>query len=140
MLLEPNTRITLKLQEMKSYLKDLNSFLPSRDTYLADVQSRRACEKTIQLAIESVIDILAIIVMKERLGPPTEEDSFINLIEEEELLSADVLLRIREMKGFRNILVHKYGTLDDGKAYNNIVKGRSDFDLFEAEIRHYLKV
>ncbi|HIJ11078.1 TPA: DUF86 domain-containing protein [Candidatus Woesearchaeota archaeon] len=136
--MEPSTRITLKLQEMKKYLKDLDSFITSKDQYLADTKTRRACEKTIQLSIECVIDILAIIVLKEHIGPPTDEDSFIELVRKEGIITKELAEIVREMKGFRNIIVHKYGSLDDAKAYETIIKGRPDFETFEIQIRDYL--
>ena len=42
------------------------------------------------------------------------------------------------MKGFRNILVHKYGEVDDEISYENLEK-LSDFDLFKEEVIFFLK-
>ena len=43
------------------------------------------------------------------------------------------------MKSFRNILVHKYGEIDDKKAFENIKEGIKDFELIVSEIEDFLK-
>lgn len=47
--------------------------------------------------------------------------------------------KIREMKGFRNILVHRYGKKDDRKVYEYLTHELRDFEKFEGEIKKYLK-
>jgi len=42
------------------------------------------------------------------------------------------------MKKFRNILVHKYGEIDDKKAYDEINKGLKDFEKIIKEIEKFL--
>jgi len=43
------------------------------------------------------------------------------------------------MKGFRNILIHKYGEIDDEKAYENIKEGLKDFEKIIKEIEGFLE-
>ena len=38
------------------------------------------------------------------------------------------------MKGFRNILVHKYGVVDDELVFEMLKEKLSDFDIFKHEI------
>ena len=38
------------------------------------------------------------------------------------------------MKGFRNILVHKYGVVDDELVFEMLKEKLSDFDMFKQEI------
>lgn len=49
-----------------------------------------------------------------------------------------ILLKLDEMKGFHNILVHRYGEIDDGKAYFSLQEELNDFSLFEKEIKSFL--
>lgn len=40
---------------------------------------------------------------------------------------------IVRMRGFRNFLVHRYGSIDDRKAYKDIKEGLKDFEkVFKA--------
>lgn len=43
------------------------------------------------------------------------------------------------MKGFRNILVHKYGEVDDDLVYENLSDRLGDFELFIKEVLIFLK-
>jgi uncharacterized protein YutE (UPF0331/DUF86 family) len=47
--------------------------------------------------------------------------------------------KIKEMKSFRNILVHVYGEIEDEIAYEEIKNGLKDFEDFEKEIESFLK-
>ncbi len=133
-------RIILKLQEMNRYLRDLEELLPEdKKIYLMNLMQRRACEKTIELAIEAVIDIVAMIVSYEKLGVPESEDDLINFLAKKTILTQRVRNTIPKMKGFRNILVHKYGEIDNGLVYMFLSEKLDDFYEFEKEIKRYLQ-
>ncbi len=125
---------------MYTYLDQLEELLPvDEEEYFKDIRSKRACEKTLELAIETIISIISIIVSSQKLIYPESEDSLINALENRKILSAAMAKKIREMKGFRNILIHKYGELDDRRAYKFLTEELDDFILFEKEIKKYLK-
>jgi uncharacterized protein YutE (UPF0331/DUF86 family) len=42
--------------------------------------------------------------------------------------------KLREMRGFRNILVHRYGTVDDELVYDLLENNLTDFQDFRKEI------
>ena len=125
---------------MYTYLDQLEELLPvDEEEYFKDIRSKRACEKTLELAIETIISIISIIVSSQKMIYPESEDSLINALENRKILSAAMAKKIREMKGFRNILIHKYGELDDRRAYKFLTEELDDFILFEKEIKKYLK-
>ena len=133
-------RILLKLQKMNQYLEELGSMLPpTEQEYLDDLKVRRACEKTIEAAIEEVIDVLSLLVSCFKLGVPTSEDNIIQIIEKKTTMKPVHLTKIKEMKGFRNILVHKYGEIDDERVYAFLTGEQEDFSLLEREVKAYLK-
>jgi len=47
--------------------------------------------------------------------------------------------KIKSMKGFRNILVHRYGEIDDDLVYEEIKNGLKDFEEFEKKIESFLE-
>jgi uncharacterized protein YutE (UPF0331/DUF86 family) len=47
--------------------------------------------------------------------------------------------RIREMKGFRNVLVHEYTRIDDRLVYQALTERVKDFVAFKQEVLAYLK-
>ncbi|MDP3640470.1 MAG: DUF86 domain-containing protein [Nanoarchaeota archaeon] len=137
--MEHKKRVLAKLAEMDAYLDELEEMLPPEEEYLQNLPIRRACEKTIELAVETVIDVLAIIVAEEKLGFPAEEESLVVVLQKKGFLSEKLSKKIRQMKGFRNIIVHKYGEVDNEQAYEFLSVHLEDFNEFERAIKQYLQ-
>src|SRR3989338_4681378 len=131
-------KVLLKLEEMKRYITELEDTIPDEDTYHQNRVVRRACEKTIELAIEMVIDIISLLVSSQRLGLPQSEDDLIDILIRKKVLSGELGARIHNLKGFRNILVHRYGQVDDSKSYLFLTQELGDFTRFEQEIKKYI--
>ena len=79
------------------------------------------------------------IVSHQKLGIPQSEDDLIHFLEKKKILTPELVKRLKEMKGFRNILVHKYGELNDHQAYHFLSTELDDFTLFEQAINKYLR-
>ncbi len=135
-----NDQILIKLDEMSQYLHELEELLPhNEEEYLENRKTRRACEKTVELAIESVVSIVSKIVSHNKFGVPQDEDSLIDILQEKKVISNELSEVLHDMKGFRNILVHKYGKVDDHKSFIFLTEQLGDFDTFAREVREYLK-
>jgi len=86
--------------------------------------------KKIEFAIQNIIDICAILVKELKLGVPESEEEI--LLKLENILEKETINKIVELKGFRNILVHRYGYIDDEIAFEDIKEGLEDFEkIFE---------
>lgn len=94
--------------------------------------------KNIECAIKNILDICALMVKDEDLEVPGSDDDILTELQDAAVLSEDTVEVIRKMKGFRNILVHRYGALDDEIAYNDIRTGLKDFSLIFEEIIHVI--
>ena len=137
--MEARKKILCKLEQMNTYLNELDEILPdTKNKYLQNLIVRRACEKTIESAIEAVISIISMIVSSKNLGLPQSEDDLVNILEKKKILTKITAEKIREMKGFRNILVHKYGEINDKQVYEFLTSEMSDFSKFEKEIKTFL--
>jgi uncharacterized protein YutE (UPF0331/DUF86 family) len=129
-------RIYIKLAELEKYIEEVKEILPnSENDYVQSVLYRRALERTLQIGIESIIDICAILVQILHLGPPSDEDSILDLLEGK-LQSIKI---IKDMKRFRNILVHKYGIVDDHKVFSIASESIGDFDSIINEIKDLIQ-
>lgn len=58
-----------------------------------------------------------------------------NDLKNTDIVSDDVIDQIKQMKVFRDLLVHRYGPLDDKIAYEDIKKGLDDFQNKFHEIK-----
>jgi len=95
--------------------------------------------KRYEYSIELVIDILSLINAELKLGIPNGTNNIIDQLLKNEIIDKGLADIIRGMKGFRNILVHRYGKLDDKLAYKIIVENLSDFQILENQIMTVLK-
>jgi uncharacterized protein YutE (UPF0331/DUF86 family) len=127
-------RILAKLDELDGYLGELRQVVPeSYGRYTESVEKRRACERLLQISIECVMDVCALFVSGLRLGLPAEEDDLIEKLEQADLISSELGKLLRTMKGFRNILVHEYGRIDNAIVFGMATRRLQDFDAFKAE-------
>jgi uncharacterized protein YutE (UPF0331/DUF86 family) len=133
-------RVLSKIDELDNYLKELEQIIPkSLEEYEHSIKDKRACERLLQILIETVIDILNILNSQLKLGLPSEEEDLIQKIYKKGIISRELKKILLEMKGFRNIIVHKYGEVDDELVFEILSKKISDFEKFRKEIIKYLK-
>ncbi len=132
-------RIFSKLDEMMGYVGELQGMLPERDEYLQDLISRRACEKTIEVAIESLVDVSAMIVSAEKLGLPTSEEGIFDILVLNKTIPKECGEKLKDLKGFRNVLVHRYAHVADDIVHYNLINHLDDFYEFKSVIESYLK-
>ena len=124
------------LRQLEDYLEKLSNILtPDLEEYLASLQNRLATERLLQLAIECVIDVCAIIAKDLHLGPPQNENNLLELLSGK-LKNVEVL---KQMKRFRNILVHRYGEIDDRLVYQFASEQKSDFEQFIEEVEQIIE-
>ena len=95
--------------------------------------------KRIEASIQEVISICSIINSDLKLGIPSNRDDIIVALFDNNILSKKMTEKIKELKGFRNFLVHRYGTIDDEVAFKDIRNELLDFKVFKEEILNYLR-
>lgn len=126
---------------MIGYVEELKEMLPEdEEDYLQDLVSRRACEKTIEVAIDSLIDASAMVVSAEKFGLPASEEGIFDILVRRRVISRDLGEILKDLKGFRNILIHRYAHVADDIVYYNLSKYLDDFYLFKSIIESYLEI
>jgi uncharacterized protein YutE (UPF0331/DUF86 family) len=95
--------------------------------------------KQLEFALENVFDICAIINADLELGiPGTDEDSIEHLVKGD-IVSEELRMKLKAMKGFRNILVHRYGKIDDKLAFSLLKDELGDLYAFIRRITEFLE-
>ncbi len=128
-------RILSKISELEKYISELNQILPdSEENNLTSTKTQRAIERILQISIECILDICAIMVKDLKLGPPSDEDDLLSL------LSGKIphIENIQQMKSFRNLILHQYAKIDNQLVYEIALEYSSDFQLFFNEIKKLL--
>ena len=101
-----------KLEHLEEYINDLEEYQNlSLERLTGDKVLFRYLERTIHLAVESVLDIGSHIISDERLGNPKFNSEIIEILAKNEIIKENVEGYIKMAK-FRNIIVHDYAEID----------------------------
>jgi uncharacterized protein YutE (UPF0331/DUF86 family) len=90
-----------------------------------DIREERFVAHTLQIAIQAVLDIASHIVSDERLGEPRTNGEMFDLLQQHGWLLPTLAETMRQMVGFRNIVVHGYANVDS-RIMRDIVENRLD--------------
>ncbi|MGC1123339.1 MAG: DUF86 domain-containing protein [Candidatus Methanofastidiosia archaeon] len=133
-------RILSKLDELDQYLHELEVIAPkSYRVYKASIEKKRACERLLHISVECVLDICSILESELRLGLPSTQEDLFERLESSRIISKQVMNTLEKMKSFRNIIVHRYGIVDDELVYKILKDDLGDFSDFKKEILEFLK-
>lgn len=126
-----DTVIRIKLQEMSESVDMVREHLPhSVESFGRLGIIKDGIYKRIEYAIENA-DL--------RLGvPATDEDILENLVRHG-VFGPEMRQSLKAMKGFRNIVVHRYGAIDDALAFSILTERIGDFALFRQEVERFLQ-
>ena len=126
-------RILGKIAELDSYLGELKQVTPATfDVYQA-IEKKRSCERLLQLSIESAIDD-AKWLFQVSSWDYLQTKTLFSKLHAKKIISEAMAGTLREMKGFRNILIHEYATVDDEVVYSYAKMNINDFEEFEKQI------
>lgn len=136
-----NDRLLEKMDELEKYLRELEEYLPEEEEdYLNSGLTKRACERAFQLASENLLDICNLIISEKGFGIPTDSKDCIRKLAENGVIPESLSTRLEELVGFRNLLVHQYGRVDDSKAYTYLNVELKDFYEFIETIDKYIEI
>jgi uncharacterized protein YutE (UPF0331/DUF86 family) len=126
--------VAKKLALVETCLRELRT-LARPDAIATDVREERFVEHTLQIAIQAALDVASHIVSDERLGEPQTNRDLFNLLANNGVLSRDLSLRLEQMAGFRNVLVHGYQIVDVEIVRDVVLNHLGDLEEFIAAIR-----
>lgn len=129
-----------KLAQLAEYLLDLKEVKDIElQQFKFDKKTQRYIERTLHLAIECCLDIGNHIIADQNLREPNDKKDIFAVLEENNLISAEVLPNLLKMTQFRNILVHDYAKIDPAIIYKILQEELDDFQRFIVDINKMLK-
>jgi uncharacterized protein YutE (UPF0331/DUF86 family) len=115
-------RILEKIDLAERWAERVETYRPATlESYLDEDIPRAATERALQVTIEALVDAASLFVSGLRLGIPASEATMIDTLEDE-VLSAEEAALLDDLRGFRNVLVHQYGDLEDERVFELAVK------------------
>ena len=136
-----NESLVLRLAgNIEGYLRDLTCLdALSSDEFKSDLKTRRFTERTLQIAIEAMLDIAHHIISDERFREPDSYADAFAVLVENGVLDEDFLDTAKRMAQFRNKLVHGYESIDPDIVYAIATVNRGDVEGFLDRVRSWMR-
>jgi len=132
--------IIARLKELDEILNELNKYRNvAWEIFHADLSKRWIVERGL-IAAASVIFDIADHILAGHFGHYSETyEQSLEALHEKEVLPKEIYGQIKGLGGFRNILIHRYLTIDSREVFENYKKGLDVFPCFAQEILAWLE-
>ena len=128
-----------KLAELAEYISQVSEYRDlTVERYRAEWKTQRIVERTLQMAIETRLDIASHVLADRELGAPSTYGETFEILMEAGLMSRGLGRVMVEMTGFRNVIVHEYARIDADTVVRILREHLEDFRRFEAEALGWL--
>ncbi len=127
-----------KLASIETRVAELRT-LARLDAIDDDIREERFVVHTLQLAAQAAIDVASHIVSDDRLGEPRTNAELFELLQRAQWIAPALGRSLRNLAGFRNVVVHGYEDVDLG-IVKDIVRHRlADLVEFAIAVRDRLQ-
>lgn len=126
--------VAKKLALIETCVQQLRS-MARPEALRTDIREQRFVEHTLQIAVQSALDVASHMVSDERLGEPETNRDLFDLLVRAGRLPEELASTLRDMAGFRNILVHGYQDVDLGIVEDVLRNHLGDLLDFVAAVR-----
>jgi len=129
-----------KLSELEEYLGQIREYTNiTIEQYSSDWKIQRIIERTLQIMIETCVDVAGHIISdREYRIPKSYADTF-RVLHEENILEKELFETMDKMAKFRNIVVHNYDKVDTSIVVIILTKHLDDFLTYKNAIIKILK-
>ena len=132
--------ILRKFATLEEYLSQMNEYANiSLKDYADDWKIQRIVERTLQMMIETCLDISSHIISDEKLRVPETYADMFRILVQNSILEEPHLEAFEKMAKFRNIVVHDYEKINPEIVVAILRNNLQDFKEFQASIIMYLK-
>jgi len=127
--------ILRKLAELDQYLRQLKEYdRISVEEYESSWRTQRIIERTLQMMIETCVDIAGHIISDRAFRTPTSYSDTFKVLHENGVLPMSLFAKMEKMAKFRNVVVHHYDTIDAEIVVGIVKRDLNDFSGFQAAV------
>ena len=120
-----------KLSQLDTYLQQVREFAAiTLEEYQGDWKIQRIVERTLQMMIETCVDIANHIVSDRGMRSPTSYADTFQVLKENSIVDDSLYDSLIKMDKFRNIVVHQYEGVDAGIVLAILKSHLPDFERF----------
>ena len=134
------TLILRKLSELDEYYRQIKEYEKiTVAQYSDDWKIQRIIERTLQMMIETCVDIASHIIADQEYRVPKSYSDTFKILYEEKIVSEHLHNALVKMAKFRNIVVHHYDNVDAEIVIGILRKDLRDFTSYKDAIISFLK-
>ena len=132
--------ILRKLGELDEYSRQIKEYDKiTVAEYSGDWKIQRIIERTLQMMIETCVDIAGHIISDKGYRIPKSYSDTFRVLHEEQLVNDKLYAALEKMAKFRNVVVHHYDKVDAEIVVGILKKDLKDFREFKDSIVNFLK-
>lgn len=125
------SRINEKIADIRESMQILLQYGKQEDSiFLNNQEAIRSAKYTFIVLIEAATNIASHICARLLTKAPANYAESFLLLGEYKLIEANLAKRLSKMAGFRNLLVHGYGEIDNRRVLNIMRKDIHDLELY----------
>jgi uncharacterized protein YutE (UPF0331/DUF86 family) len=129
-----------KLAELEQYLGQVREYANvTVEQYSSDWRIQRIVERTLQIMIETCVDVAGHIISDRKYRIPKSYADTFRVLHEENILEKELFETMDKMAKFRNIVVHNYDVVDTSIIVIILTKHLDDFITYKNAIINALK-
>ena len=134
------TLVLRKLAQLEEYVSQIQEYrVVTIEEYRSDWKQQRIIERTLQMMIETCVDIAGHIIADSKFRiPDSYADSF-RVLSENKIITADLCQMMEQISKFRNVIVHHYDRVDAEIVVGILRKRIDDFNKFKDAVVNWLK-
>jgi len=119
------------------FLKEIKTLSP--DQFVESYKDVQAAKYSLLEIVEACIDIANYIISVKGFRRAEEYSEMFKVLKEEGVIGKELATKLEDMARFRNLLVHRYGEIDDRKVLEVIKHNLKDIEEFEKEIEKFIR-
>jgi uncharacterized protein YutE (UPF0331/DUF86 family) len=118
------------------FLEEIKILSP--DQFVESYRDAQAAKYSLLEIIEACIDIANYIISVKGFRRAEEFSEMFKVLKEEEVVEKELATRLEDMARFRNLLVHRYGEIDDKRVLEIVKHNLKDIEEFEKAIEKFI--
>ena len=132
--------ILRKIGELDEYYRQIKEYGKiTVAEYSVDWKVQRIIERTLQMMIESCVDIAGHIISDKGFRIPKSYSDTFKVLHEEKIVNDKLYAALEKMAKFRNVVVHHYDKVDAEIVVGILKKDLEDFKEYRDSIINFLK-
>ena len=119
------------------FLEEMKTISP--DQFIESYKDVQASKYSLLEIIEACIDIANYTISIKGFRRAEEYSEMFKVLKEERVIGKELATKLEDMARFRNLLVHRYGEIDNRRVLEIIKHNLKDIEEFEKEIEKFIR-